>query len=168
LEELVDDVVRRLQRKDLLGTVVKLKLRWSDFTTPTRQLTLPTPTADTKVLWEASQQLLRQLWQEERPVRLMGVGVSGLNPQTQLSLWDETIMEEVVAEEIIREEVTPKETLPAAPSISLPDDKQLSPAKQRGLQRAFAELQERFGEPMVQRGLSKPTQSSVTLPNVAP
>jgi DNA polymerase-4 len=128
LEELVEDVIRRLGRKKLQGTTVKLKLRWSDFSTPTRQLTLPAPTQDSKVLWEASQQLLKQLWEEGRAVRLMGVGLSGLSRRTQLCLWDENAAAE-------------------------PDNNVLTPAKERRLQRAFAELKERFGEPMVQRGL---------------
>ena len=46
VERLAEGVARRLKRRQMAGTTVKLKLRWSDFTTPTRQMTLAKPTAD--------------------------------------------------------------------------------------------------------------------------
>lgn len=88
LIELVDDVVHRLQRHQLQGSTVKLKLRWPDFTTPTRQMTLPAPTDEPAAIREVADKILRQLWSEGTPVRLMGVGVTGLSTRQQLSLWD--------------------------------------------------------------------------------
>ncbi|MBV9868892.1 MAG: DNA polymerase IV [Abitibacteriaceae bacterium] len=88
LQELVEDVAGTLQRRHLQGTTVKLKLRWSDFTTPTRQATLPVPTDASEVIRTMATQLLRQLWMEGQTVRLMGVGVSGISPIQQLTLWD--------------------------------------------------------------------------------
>jgi nucleotidyltransferase/DNA polymerase involved in DNA repair len=35
------EVAAKLQRKDLMGSAVKIKIRWPDFITPTRQFTLP-------------------------------------------------------------------------------------------------------------------------------
>jgi len=89
------EVAAKLQRKELMGTSVKLKIRWPDFTTPTRQLTLPQPTDEAEVIVEAALRLFNQIWPERQPVRLIGVGVSGLGtPPRQLSLWDAPTPEE--------------------------------------------------------------------------
>ena len=83
------DVGRRLRRAGMVGTTVKLKLRWSDFTTLTRQATLPQPSAHDSEIAAAATRLLNQLWQTSVPVRLVGVGVTGLgSPPRQLSLWE--------------------------------------------------------------------------------
>ena len=44
LRELAVQVGRQLRRNDMAGKTVKLKLRWPDFTTITRQVTLPSAT----------------------------------------------------------------------------------------------------------------------------
>lgn len=68
---------------------------WPDFTTPTRQLTLPQPTDEAEVITEAALRLFHQIWPERQPVRLIGVGVSGLGtPPRQLSLWEVPTPEE--------------------------------------------------------------------------
>ena len=89
LEELAAGVSRDLRRKALTGSTVKLKLRWPDFTTPTRQLTLEQPTDDAARILTAARRLFDRLWQPGRAVRLLGVGVSGLNDgPRQMGLWD--------------------------------------------------------------------------------
>lgn len=89
LTTLVTDVAQTLQRRHLQGTTVKLKLRWADFSTPTRQVTLLYPTASESVISALAGQLLSQLWRAGGAVRLMGVGVSGLQLRQQLTLWEE-------------------------------------------------------------------------------
>ena len=94
LRTLADSVGRRLRRAGLSGTTVKLKLRWSDFTTLTRQVTLGEPTDQDGAIYEAALRLFEQAWEHGRPVRLLGVGVSGLEePIRQLGLWELTEME---------------------------------------------------------------------------
>jgi nucleotidyltransferase/DNA polymerase involved in DNA repair len=44
-----------------MGTTVKLKIRWPDFTTPTRQLTLPQPTDEADVIIDAALRLFGQI-----------------------------------------------------------------------------------------------------------
>lgn len=89
LESLSEGVARRLDREALAGTTIKLKLRWSDFTTHTRQTTLDQPTAECDLIYKTACSLFEDLWTAGRPVRLLGVGVSGLGPPVrQLSLWD--------------------------------------------------------------------------------
>lgn len=90
LGELSLDVAIHLHRKNLQGDTIKIKVRWTDFTTPTRQMTLPQATDQAAVIEEAALELLRQLWAPGQPVRLLGVGVAGLTTVRQLSLWSET------------------------------------------------------------------------------
>jgi DNA polymerase-4 len=89
IREQAAGVAKELGRKRLTATTVKLKVRWSDFTTLTRQSTLAQPTAAADQIGAAALRLLDQLWQGEL-VRLIGVGVSGLgNSARQLSLWED-------------------------------------------------------------------------------
>lgn len=89
LRSLAEGVSRDLRRQRLMGATVKLKLRWSDFTTPTRQTTLAQPTDDAQQIYAAALQLFQRLWLPGRPVRLLGVGVSGLGDlPRQMSLWE--------------------------------------------------------------------------------
>ena len=90
LRRLSAGVSRHLKRQRLTGTTVRLKLRWSDFTTPTRQTTLNSPTDDEEEIYGTVADLFDRLWTKGRPVRLLGVGVGGLGKQPrQMSLWDE-------------------------------------------------------------------------------
>ncbi len=82
-------ISRQLRKLELYGNTVKLKLRWPDFTTITRQVTLPDPTDDAKKIEAAALELLRAHLKPGRKIRLLGVGVSNLGPRGhQLSLWD--------------------------------------------------------------------------------
>jgi len=89
LYRLSENVGRRLRRAGLSASTIKIKLRWSDFTTLTRQVTLPESTDQDSVIYETAQQLLMDNWRSPRPVRLIGVGTSNLaEPAAQLRLWD--------------------------------------------------------------------------------
>ena len=90
LREQAADVARELRRNDLAGKTVKLKLRWPDFTTLTRQITLNQATDQEEEIAAPAAALLRSVRRSGQPVRLIGVGVSGLGPPVrQLSLWDD-------------------------------------------------------------------------------
>ena len=83
------EVSRQLRKNDLAGKTVKLKLRWPDFTTLTRQATLNTPTDMEEEIAKCALELLRSVRKPNQAVRLIGVGVSGLGePVRQLGLWD--------------------------------------------------------------------------------
>ncbi|HVN55519.1 MAG TPA: DNA polymerase IV [Anaerolineaceae bacterium] len=95
LKRLSEGVGFRLRQESLCGTTVKIKLRWPDFTTISRQVTLPQGTDQDGVIFSAALELFRAAWHAGLPVRLLGVGVSGLHPQLrQLSLWDSSIEKE--------------------------------------------------------------------------
>ncbi len=86
---LAEQVGRRLRKQSLAGSTIQIKLRWRDFTTLTRQTTLPYATNLDQEIFETAIALFKNNWPEGKPVRLIGVGVSGLGPPArQLSLWD--------------------------------------------------------------------------------
>jgi DNA polymerase-4 len=90
LGELAAQVGARLRKAGLAGLTIRLKLRWPDFTTLTRQTTLPHPTNQDEEIAEVALTLLKKVRRSGQPVRLIGVGVSGLGPPVrQLSLWEE-------------------------------------------------------------------------------
>jgi DNA polymerase-4 len=89
LYDLSQGVGKELRRSGLTASTIRLKMRWSDFTTPTRQITLSQPNDDSDVIYATAKQLFLRLWQPGQPVRLIGVGVSGLTDQPrQMGLFD--------------------------------------------------------------------------------
>lgn len=74
---LAEQTARHLWQEGLHGRTVELKLRYADFRTLTRQVTLPEPTSDERRLARAALSLWERTW-NRRPVRLLGVRMSGL------------------------------------------------------------------------------------------
>ncbi|MCU7922458.1 MAG: DNA polymerase IV [Candidatus Thiodiazotropha sp. (ex Dulcina madagascariensis)] len=72
-------VARQEGRK---GSVVTLKIRFRGFETHTRNRTLPTPTAADLEIFQQAWDLYRSRRWAERPVRLIGVGISGWESDT--------------------------------------------------------------------------------------
>ena len=89
------EVASALERKRMQGTTITLKLRWPDFTTLTRQTTLSFPTSQESVIAATALRLFAETWQAGLPVRLIGVGVSGLGAEaTQATLWESELPQE--------------------------------------------------------------------------
>lgn len=89
LHTLSSDVAIHLSNINRKGTTIKLKLRWPDFTTLTRQITLREPTDNENQIYAAASQLFQKVWHRGKAVRLIGVGVSSLcQPSEQLTLWE--------------------------------------------------------------------------------
>jgi len=97
-KKLIENVGRRLRRAELEATTAHLKLRWSDFSTITRQTRFSLPCNDDITLREIGMELLNANLQN-RPVRLIGFGVSGLIPagtssESQLDLFESRTAEQ--------------------------------------------------------------------------
>ena len=89
LHEMSIEVGKQLRRNNLAGKTIKLKLRWPDFTTLTRQTTLINPTDQDNEIERVALELLKAVRKPFQAVRLLGVGVTGLGqPIRQLGLWD--------------------------------------------------------------------------------
>lgn len=92
LTQLVEDVARRLRKNELRGKTIQLKIRYDDFSTFTRAVTVNQPTNITKEIEEAALLILKnRLPQRTLSIRLIGIGVTGFDngPLQQRSLFDE-------------------------------------------------------------------------------
>lgn len=103
LRQLAERVARDAELEGALARTVTLKVKWYDFTLSTRQCSLGRPTRAAETIGETAVALLRAqiapLLGAERPLRLLGVGLSGLilsgaasrhhNGLVQLRLFDE-------------------------------------------------------------------------------
>jgi len=89
LLELSENVGLRLREDDLSARTIAIKLRYGDFTTFTRQTTLPRPTQLDQDIFELAWALFERHW-NKRAVRLIGVAARQLSPSArQLELFEQ-------------------------------------------------------------------------------
>ncbi len=90
LASLADDVARRVRRRGQFATLGRLKLRWTDFRTITRQRPLVAPACDDFTFRELALALFESAY-DGAPIRLVGFGVTQLVTQRtdQLELFDD-------------------------------------------------------------------------------
>ena len=87
LRPMAESISRRLRERGLYARTVTTKLRYGDFSTRTRSATVQTPLDDPQQIHTLACELLaRALDQRPGPLRLVGVGVSALQPVAQLVL----------------------------------------------------------------------------------
>lgn len=75
---LADDVCHTLRASGLKGRTVSIKIRYPDFKSITRAVTLEQYTSSFEPVFAAVRQLMAHNYQDGTPVRLIGVTVSGL------------------------------------------------------------------------------------------
>jgi nucleotidyltransferase/DNA polymerase involved in DNA repair len=78
LLDLSERVGLRLRRAGMRGRTVELKIRFDDFETRTRRITLDRPTDLSERIFASAEGLARPFLGPERKIRLLGIGVSGL------------------------------------------------------------------------------------------
>jgi len=97
LMELTEQVCWRLRQQELYGRTVQIKLRFPDFSTITRSHTLVEATRQTSQVWHTVVELFDKAMEKEtRPLRLVGVAVSGLGdkahrPQVQADMFAQPV-----------------------------------------------------------------------------
>lgn len=78
VEKMAHEVAAALERRDLAGCTVTLKVRYADFTTVTRSRTFAVPVWNAAQIATAARGLLDKTEAFSRPVRLLGVTSSNL------------------------------------------------------------------------------------------
>ena len=73
-----EDIAARLKRKRLLAQTIQVKIRYKNFQTLTRQLTMEDPTQEARAIYRLGCFLLGREKLVQKPLRLLGLGVSGL------------------------------------------------------------------------------------------
>lgn len=76
LFELTESVCYNTRRYGWKGKTVKLKLRYSDFSTLTRNITLKEPTNDDRIVFDAVKTIFLKAYTRKSPIRLLGVGLT--------------------------------------------------------------------------------------------
>ncbi len=169
LVEQAESVARQLNGQGLSGTTIKVKVRWTDFSITSRQLTLTQATTHLAVIVEVAVGLLATLWasEAEAPIRLLGVGIGGLSPARQLGLFDDPVSENSAGEELVVDESAhdgPAHEEPAhqessgAESASMPSAAESARREERQaqLRDAIQLLEARFGAQVVRVGSRLP------------
>ena len=90
LMELADDISMTARKQGKEGRTVHITLKYSDFRSVTRQITIPA-TSITKEIYQTGCRLLEQNWNKSHPVRLIGISISGFHENCsseQFSLFD--------------------------------------------------------------------------------
>jgi DNA polymerase-4 len=82
VEGLAEELCRRLQKKELAGRAIGIKIRLDDWTNVTRSHTVEQATNDPAVVVPAALELLRA-YDPQRPVRLLGVRVAGFEGEAE-------------------------------------------------------------------------------------
>lgn len=78
LKEQAEDVAKSLAKRRLAAHTVQVKLRYGDFTSLTRQVSFEEPLTEAKEIYRLGCWLLAREKLVNRPLRLIGLGVSGL------------------------------------------------------------------------------------------
>ena len=86
LQELCEEVSESIGRMGRSARTVTLKLRWPDFSTITRQRTVPGEINRTEDIYKVAKSLLYDNWKPGKPIRLMGVSASRLGVSDQQKL----------------------------------------------------------------------------------
>jgi DNA polymerase-4 len=78
LREMAADVAQSLEKHGLGALTVQVKVRYSDFTTLTRQVRVEDPVTSASAIYRLAQYLLARDRLVKSPLRLIGIGVSTL------------------------------------------------------------------------------------------
>jgi len=78
LKEQAEEIAGKLVRRRLAAHTVQAKVRYSDFTTLTRQISMEEPLTEASEIYRLGCWLLAREKLVNRPLRLLGLGVSGL------------------------------------------------------------------------------------------
>lgn len=80
LKRQAQEVARKLNREQLAARTVQVKVRYGNFKTLTRQISVEDPVEDAQTIYKLACALLRREHLINRPVRLLGLGVTKLVP----------------------------------------------------------------------------------------
>ena len=80
LRDQAQAIAEELEQKQLAAKTVQVRVRYSDFTTLTRQITFEDSTVDAAVIYRCACHLLARHNLVNGPLRLLGIGVSNLAP----------------------------------------------------------------------------------------
>jgi len=89
LVAMTEELAGKLRRENMLASCMAVKVRYANFETHTQQQKIPFTAAE-HILIPGIKNLFRQAWQNNRPIRLMGVRLSNLcSGSYQINLFED-------------------------------------------------------------------------------
>lgn len=80
-------VATQLRKQGLASHTIRIKIRWENFETHTRQISIDKPTNLDSIISRSALQMFEKIWPPGKPVRLIGVGAAQLTSEpVQLNL----------------------------------------------------------------------------------
>jgi DNA polymerase-4 len=80
-------VASQLRKQGLASRTIRIKIRWGNFETHTRQISIDKPTNLDSIISKSALQMFDKFWPQGKPVRLIGVGAAQLTSEpVQLNL----------------------------------------------------------------------------------
>lgn len=95
---LTDDVCHTLRENRLKGKTVSIKIRYPDFRSITRAVTLSQYTANFEPVFAAAQNLMAQHYKDDTAIRLLGVTVSNLKKDAEIVEQQDLFADQVAIE----------------------------------------------------------------------
>ena len=88
-------VCHRIRRDKVMASTISVFIKFTDFSTLQKQCSLSRPTSVTALILNAARKLVSEIWDGERPLRQIGLGVSKLSGEQaeQMSLFEDPKME---------------------------------------------------------------------------
>jgi len=145
LRQLADQVAFRLRKHKKLAATITVEIKYSDFTSCSKQDSAFTATANGDDIYQKAQELFLLLW-NGNPVRLLGIRgtkLVGEEEPIQLSIFD--VVSTKQEEAVTGKQAEKKEKVSAYG---------LSQDKKKQLDKALDEIRSKYGKSAVQRGSS--------------
>lgn len=89
LRKLTESVGTEARTEGYQGRTVHVSIRYKDFRWVSRQRVLASPTNVTKEIYDLAEILLKELWDQQTPLRLVGIGLTQFGEMVQPSLFGE-------------------------------------------------------------------------------
>lgn len=106
LQRLSEEVSSRARSLDRKGHTVQITIKYANFQTITRQMKIPKTNLSTYI-YKAGIELLKTVWNSNKPVRLLGITLTDLDTEAsalQLNLFDTISQQDETVLQIKREE----------------------------------------------------------------
>ncbi len=142
LGKLCESVSRRLKKEHMVAGSICVEIKYSDFTSVSHQMAIPTPSSQKEDLHKYADLLFDRLW-SHAPIRLLGVRTGKLSPDTmvQLSIFD---MEDAFSE---KGPVSSENNISPENNASLRTD-----SKKKALDKALDKIRRKYGDNAVKKG----------------
>lgn len=156
LRRLAGEVAERAAKQGMRGQTVRLTVKNQDFVSRSRQRKLPLAVETAEDIFAAARALYREHFGEEKAIRLLGITLDNLEESSaarQMTLFDLAEEKEKAEEAEAAAGASEEKTEEAEKAEKTEEAEEAK--KQQKLQALLAELQERFGEEHIHRGIKK-------------